>query len=75
MADKTLRLVVNISCDCEAPAIDLLVNTTEHGRWRNPNQQKTLKFKYWGQCDLSQVRNRARERALVYNKIRSSPGL
>lgn len=46
MAEKTLRLVVNISCDCEAPATDLLVNTTGHGRWRNPNQQKTLK--YWG---------------------------
>lgn len=53
MAEKTLRLVVNISCDCEAPATDVLVNTTGHGRWRNPNQQKTPKFKYWGQCDLS----------------------
>lgn len=54
MAEKTLRLVVNISCDCEAPATDVLVNTTGHGRWRNPNQQRTLKFKYWGQwCDLS----------------------
>lgn len=68
MAKKTLRLVVNISCDCEAPATDLLVNTTGHGRWRNPNQQKTLKSKYWGHCDLSQVRNRPRERALIYRQ-------
>lgn len=68
MAKKTLRLVVNISCDCEAPATDLLVNTTGHGRWRNPNQQKTPKSKYWGHCDLSQVKNRARERALIYRQ-------
>lgn len=66
VAEMTLRHVMNVSYDCRTPATDLLVDTTGHGRWRNPKQQKPLKFKYWGQShDPTQVRSRARERALI----------